>query len=68
MNRTEYHHNSEEQVEQYLRKALAMVKKLEPDDDLRGLVFAKAVELYSNKQIVMEQLPTGILGGLNRGS
>jgi hypothetical protein len=63
----ERQNNTTEQVEQYISQALALVRKLEPPDDLRGIVFAKAVDLYSGKQIIAEQVaPAGILAGIPR--
>lgn len=64
--RVEYPHNTERQVHDYLTKALTLVAELDPPDDLRGAVFVKAVDLYSAKQITVEQvMPAGVvLGGL----
>jgi len=67
MNR-EFRHNTDEQVREYVEKALALVAELEPPDDLRGLVFSNACTFYAAKQIVMEQVAplAGILGGGGR--
>lgn len=54
--RTEHHHNTPEQVRDYLRQALAIVDELDVPDDLRGLAFNRAVELVSGKQVVLQQL------------
>jgi hypothetical protein len=53
--RHEYPYNTSEQVRDYLTEALLIVDELDPPEDLRGLVFAKAAELVSGKQIVFEQ-------------
>jgi hypothetical protein len=55
MRATEHPHNSDEQVRDYLQAALALVANLEPPDDLRGVCFAKAVDLFAAKQIFYEQ-------------
>lgn len=63
MQRHEYPNNTREQVESYLRDALEVTEALEPPDDLRGITFAKAVDLFSSKQLVLEQTPA-VLAGL----
>lgn len=60
MRTREHPHNSDEQVRDYLQAALALVDDLEPPDDLRGLCFAKAVDLLSSKQIFYEQQPSAL--------
>lgn len=50
---TEFHHNSAEQVREYLSEALAIVNDLELSDDLRGPAFVQAVGLLSAKQITL---------------
>lgn len=54
--RIELPHNTPEQVREYLAAALAIVDELDPDDDLRGVAFAKAVDLLAAKQITIEQI------------
>jgi hypothetical protein len=61
MRQTEYPHNKPAQVREYIVAALALVDDLDPPDDLRGPVFAKAADLYSSKQVVLEQV--GVLDG-----
>lgn len=58
---TERPNNTPAQVREYLTDALAIVAELEVDGDLRGLVFTKAVELLSGKQIIMEQLAPAMM-------
>jgi hypothetical protein len=60
MRTTEHPHNSDEQVREYLQAALALIADLDPPDDLRGVAFAKAVDLFSAKQIVFEQQPSAL--------
>lgn len=55
----EYPHNTPEQVVEYIQAALRVVERLEPAEDLRVVVFSKAVDLLSNKQIVLEQHAIG---------
>lgn len=57
MRSTEYAHNTDEQVREYLQAALAVVADLELTDDLRVPAFIKAVDLFAAKQIVYEQAP-----------
>jgi hypothetical protein len=59
MRATEHQHNTTEQVRAYLSFALDVVADLEIPDDLREVAFAKAVDLFSSKQIFYEQ-PTVI--------
>jgi hypothetical protein len=63
MPRTELHSYTREQAEEHLRDALRLVDLVEPPEDLRGLAFAKAVEMLSQKQIIHEQVAP-ILGAL----
>lgn len=42
---------------EYIAKALALVAELDVPDDLRSVVFDKACNLFSTKQITMEQVP-----------
>ena len=56
----EYPHNTDEQVREYLTKALELVDDLDPAGDLRQAVFVKATEFYAAKQILMEQVVPGV--------
>jgi hypothetical protein len=56
MRKQELHHNTPEQVEQYIRDALGLVAKIHPPADLREAAFAQACALLSGKQIVYEQV------------
>jgi len=60
----ESRHNSDEQVREYVEKALALVAELDPPDDLRGRVFDQACTFYAAKSITLEQVQplAGILG------
>jgi hypothetical protein len=61
--RTEFAHNTPEQVREYLREALDVVDELGPPDDLRAACFTKAADLIAAKQITVEAVaPFG--GGL----
>jgi hypothetical protein len=61
MIRHEMPNNTPEQVRAYLGGALELVDELGPPDDLRRECFAKAVDLLSVKQILLEQpAPIGI--------
>jgi hypothetical protein len=66
VNRQEIPHNTPEQVRLYLQAALELVEELEPPDDLRGIFYAKAIDLLSAKQLIVEQLAPGVLGNLGR--
>ncbi len=62
--RTEYPHNTPEQVREYLREALAIVDELDVPTDLRAVAFEQAVGLVSRKALQIEQvhpLAAGIL-------
>lgn len=64
MRRTEQQHNTAEQVEEYLAEALRVVESLDVPDALREVAFAKAVDLFSSKQVFFEQspaLPPGLI-------
>jgi len=52
----ELHFNTPEQVEGYLRMALAAVEAVNPPEDLRVTAYEKAVDLIANKHVVVEQL------------
>jgi hypothetical protein len=60
MRQTEYPNNTHEQVERYIQDAALILAALELPDDLRGIAFAKAVDLLSGKQIVLEQVGLGM--------
>jgi intracellular sulfur oxidation DsrE/DsrF family protein len=61
MNRTEVAHYTKQQAEEHLRDALDLVDKVGPPDDLRVVTFGKAVEMLSQKQIVVEQLAAPLM-------
>ncbi len=61
--KSEIPHNSDEQVREYVEKALALVDDLDPPSDLRVAAFVKAMELYASKQVMIEAIQPGI-GGL----
>lgn len=56
MRASEHQHNTAEQVRQYLGDALATVEALDVPPELREVAFAKAVDLFSSKQIFFEQV------------
>jgi hypothetical protein len=51
MRATEQQHNTPEQVRQYLAAALEVVSTLDVPDELQAVAFAKAVDLFSAKQV-----------------
>jgi hypothetical protein len=53
--RTEYANNTPEQVREYLSDALEVLDALEVPEDLRVAAFNLAVNLFSAKQIMLEQ-------------
>jgi hypothetical protein len=59
--REEYHHNTPEQIEDYLASAAEVVGRIELPDDLRGIAFNKAVDLFAAKQIILAQ-PAAVPG------
>ncbi len=59
--RREEQHNTDEQVAKYVRKALDLLDELAVADDLRPHVFTLACNLYSAKQIIVEQVAPGLL-------
>lgn len=67
--KTEIVHNSDEQVREYVAKALALVAELEVPDDLRVTAFERACNLYASKQVTIEVMqPAGLdLGALRAG-
>ena len=50
MQRQEFRHHSDEQIEEYARKTLALVELLDPPSDLRAAVYTQAVGMYAAKQ------------------
>lgn len=62
MRRSEQHHNTPDQVEEYLRAALAVTDEIDPPADLRPAMFTAAVNLISGKQLILEQDPPVLLG------
>jgi hypothetical protein len=62
--RSEQPNNTDLQVEEYVTKALLLVSELDPDGDLRAVVFEQACALYAGKQIVMTQPETLNLANL----
>lgn len=56
MRRTEQHHNTRDQVREYISAAAAIVAELELDGDLKVPAFEKAVDLCAGKQITFEQV------------
>jgi len=52
----EMYHSTDEQVEDFIRKGLALVDSIDPPSDLRAVVLTQAVALYSGRQIVWEQM------------
>jgi uncharacterized protein YejL (UPF0352 family) len=63
MPRTELSHYTKQQAEEHLADALQLVEKVDPPEDLRGIAFAKAVEMLSAKNIIAQPVAP-ILGGL----
>ena len=62
MRRTEEQFQTRGQARDYLRTALELVAELDPPEDLRAAVFAKAADLVSAKQVFFEQVaPLGAL-------
>lgn len=57
----ELHHNTPEQVAEYLREAAAIVDGLDVPDELRTIAFARACDWLAAKTIVP---PAAALGGL----
>lgn len=47
-------HNTDEQVREYVAKALALLDELEVPDELRPTVFERACNLYASKQVTLE--------------
>lgn len=68
MQKSEYPHNSREQVLGYLDDALSVVAELDPPAWARELVLEKAIDLLAAKQVVLEQVGLGLgLAGVQRG-
>lgn len=55
MQRQEIPNNTDDQVQDYVCKALSLVHELDPPSDLRASVFEQACQMYAGKQIVMTQ-------------
>jgi hypothetical protein len=60
--KTEHMNNTDEQVWDYVTKALNLVDGLELGDVSPDAVFAQAVALYSGKQIAIEATTPGVPG------
>ena len=58
--RKELQNNTDEQVAEYIEKALRLVERLAPPRSLEASVFEKAVDLYSAKQLLLEQAEAGV--------
>ena len=67
MRRTEQHHNTREQVKQYIETAASIVAELELDGDLKVPAFEKAVDLCAGKQITFEQIDPRAIPLLGHG-
>lgn len=67
MRRTEQHHNTREQVKEYIATAAAIVGELELDGDLKVPAFEKAVDLVAGKQITIEQIDPRAIPLLGHG-
>lgn len=64
----ERHHNTGEQIRDYLREALAVVDELDVPDDLRAVAFSKACDLAAAKAVAVEQVvPHGGAMAIPRG-
>lgn len=63
INFTERHNYTDEQVEQHVADALALVDRLSVPDDLRVAAFTEALRLGSGKQILAEQ-PQPVAAGM----
>lgn len=63
----EFWHNTDDQVEEFIRKGADLVDALGLPDDLRQVGFQLAVGLYSARQIQYEQVIPGVLDGRGRG-
>lgn len=48
-------HHTEAEVKGYVEGALRIVGEVELDDELRGIAFAKAIELLSGKVFIQGQ-------------
>lgn len=46
--------NTPDQSRGYLREALAIVEELDPPEDLRAIVFAKAVDHIAQKNVTID--------------
>jgi hypothetical protein len=55
MQRQEIPNNTDQQVEEYVTKALNLVRDLDPAPDLRASVFEQACQMYAGKQLLVAQ-------------
>jgi hypothetical protein len=51
----EIHHNTPEQVSEYLREANRIVYELDLPDELQAVAFTEAVRLLASKQVTYTQ-------------
>ena len=58
--RTETRYHSDEQVEEIVTKAAALVERLALADDLREAAFQTAANLYAQKNITVEAIQPGV--------
>lgn len=63
--RQEHYFQTDEQVRDYVSKALALLDELAVHGELRCAMVVKVIELYAGKQIVFEQMQPVMLGGLD---
>lgn len=63
MRRTEDHHNSGEQVREYVREAIGVADDCELSDADRATLLPTILSLVSNKQVFYEQVNLGHLAG-----
>jgi len=64
--RTELIFNTDEQVREYVSKALALLDELYVTDELRCALIVKVIDLYAGKNIVEERFAAPILDGGRR--
>lgn len=58
--KVEVPHNSDEQVREYVEKAVALADELTGKDDRWPVVFTGALSLYAAKAVGIEQIQPGI--------
>ena len=51
----QHHHHTDDEVERYCEKAVELVERLDVPDELKAVVLAQAVTLYSAKQVFYTQ-------------